>query len=356
MEGAEHTPFIITPAQPRRRKFRLSDAYPILFAGGALFVFGIFGALFLLNPMRQPVTGTASLGEAMDCLEQRNFACAEADFQAYLVKYPKDGQITARFAMTLTQDGQHERAISYYKRAQALGVDTYDFDAGYARSLGATGRLDDAIAMNRSALQIAPTLVDVRGALADELARKGRVPEALDLLQSFDQTLEDEGQPPYFEAKINQIKAAHGIVTASAPAAVNPFPTASGAPRIALEAGRGELYVPVVVDDTVTAKFVVDSGATDVCIPANFARTLVRMGKLTRGDYVGRGMSMLANGSRAASQFFVIHSMRVGGHEAHNVTAIITPPGSPLLLGQSFLHRFKSWSIDNKHRELVLQD
>jgi len=346
----------MTPAPSRRRKSRLGDASPILFGGGALFVLGVFGALFLLGPMRQPVTGTASIGEAMDCLEQRDLTCAEADFQAYLVKYPKDGQITARLAMTLTQDGQHERAISYYKRAQALGVDTYDFDGSYARSLDAAGRLDDAIAMNRSALQIVPTLVDVRGALADELARKGRVPEALDLLQSFDQTLEDEGQPPYFEAKINQIKAAHGIANAAGPTSVSSSPAVSGAPQIALEAGRGELYVPVVVDNAVTVSFVVDSGATEVCIPANFARTLVRMGKLTRGDYLGQGMSVLANGSRAMSQIFVIHSMRVGGHEAHNVTAIITPPGSPLLLGQSFLHRFKSWSIDNKRRQLVLQD
>ena len=84
-----------------------------------------------------------------------------------------------------------------------MGVATYDTYAGYAISLNATGDIDGAIRYNYAALKLAPTLVDVRGALADQLTKKGRKDEALNLLESFDQSLLDQGWPPYFQAQID---------------------------------------------------------------------------------------------------------------------------------------------------------
>jgi len=46
----------------------------------------------------------------------------------------------------------------------------------------------------------------------------------------------------------------------------------------------------------------------------------------------------------------------VGDREIRDVTATISRRGSMLLLGQSFLRKFKSWSIDNRRRVLVLED
>ena len=47
--------------------------------------------------------------------------------------------------------------------------------------------------------------------------------------------------------------------------------------------------------------------------------------------------------------------MTVGGQTVSNVTASIGRPGSPPLLGQSFLSKFASWTLDNERNVLVLQ-
>lgn len=49
-----------------------------------------------------------------------------------------------------------------------------------------------------------------------------------------------------------------------------------------------------------------------------------------------------------------LHSLRVGGIEIHDVIASVAPQAGSLLLGQSFLSRFASWSIDNGKHVLVL--
>jgi predicted aspartyl protease len=316
------------------------------------------------------VEGTPSLGAAQNCLRERDYACAEADLRAYLKKYPNDSHATALMAITLTQDGQHKEAVWYYKRAIAMGATTYDVYAGYAISLDAIGQTDEAIRMNYAALDIVPSLVDVRGALANQLVRKGRPEEALNLLETFDHRLEDQGQPPYFAAQIAQIKAkgaagvaspqGAGTATASAqpqaPATQVQAPAAPGTIEIALEPGHGTLLVPVRVNNAIDLKFVVDSGAGDVTIPADVFRTLLRQGSIRRSDLLGTGVFVLADGSRVPAQVFVLRSLRVGTREIHDVTASVTNSNGSLLLGQSFLRRFKSWSIDNRRKVLVLQD
>ena len=55
------------------------------------------------------------------------------------------------------------------------------------------------------------------------------------------------------------------------------------------------------------------------------------------------------------SQLFRIRSLNVGGHTLSNVLGSVAPASASLLLGQSFLSRFKSWSIDNGRHVLVLK-
>ncbi len=64
--------------------------------------------------------------------------------------------------------------------------------------------------------------------------------------------------------------------------------------------------VPVLINNSITLNFVVDSGAADVRIPAVVVLTL-------------------------------------------------TPVQGSLLVGQRFLGRFKSWSIDNSKQALLLE-
>lgn len=116
----------------------------------------------------------------------------------------------------------------------------------------------------------------------------------------------------------------------------------------------GTFAVPVTINNQLTLKFVVDSGASDVSIPADVVSTLVRTGTITEADFLGRRTYKLADGSTVPSQRFQIRSLKVGNRTLENVTASIAPVAGQLLLGQSFLSRFKSWSIDNSRSALIL--
>jgi clan AA aspartic protease (TIGR02281 family) len=368
-DGPENEqPLFLHQVTGGKRKRRGSGGMMIV-AGVVALGLGGIGTVALLsfadNPIERKVIGVASLTAAKRCLGEHDLTCAEADYRAYIAKYPNDANATAILAITLTQDGHHEEAIPYYKKAAALGVDTYDFDANYATSLENTGDTDGAIKMNYAALKIVPSLVDVRGSLANELVSKGRTDEALDLLETFDRSLTDRGEAPYFTAQIERIRSKAGrpstdqgspATPAGGQVASNAAPAGPGGDLIALEADHGALYVPVLIDNAITLKFVVDSGATDVVIPSDVARNLMQMGQLTRSDFLGNGWAILADGSRVPSRVYNIRSLKIGSHELKNVTASVTNGRGVALLGQSFLRRFKSWSIDNRRRVLVLQE
>jgi predicted aspartyl protease len=102
--------------------------------------------------------------------------------------------------------------------------------------------------------------------------------------------------------------------------------------------------------------FVVDSGASDVSIPADVVMTLMRTGTLKDSDFLGEKTYVLADGSKVPSQTFRIRSLKVGDKVLQNVNGSIAPVQGSLLLGQSFLSRFKSWLVDNGKHALLLSE
>lgn len=351
--------FVLSPLSAPRRRRRRGVNYGLLM--GVVAVVGLVAVVAAVR-MGPKVAGSDLLGNgvpsvsaAQQCIADGDLPCAEADYRAYLKQYPNDAHALGVLAIVLTRDGQHRQAVPYYQRALALTSGTYDLYAGYAISLDNVGRLDDAIAANQASLRIVPNLVDVRGSLADQLVRKGRVQEALQLLESFDRQQEDRGEPGFFVGQIAQIRRKAGLADAGADA--SPAQAAApGTSEIRLIALGGELYTPVMVDGAVTMNFVVDSGATDVSLSADAARTLMRMGLLTPADYLGQGQATLADDSRIPTRAFVLRSLSVGGRQVRNITAMVSNKPGPLLLGQSFLRRFKSWSVDNRRRVLILTE
>jgi hypothetical protein len=81
----------------------------------------------------------------------------------------------------------------------------------------------------------------------------------------------------------------------------------------------GTYVVPVFINGTITLDFVVDSGATDVSIPADVVMTLMRMGTITESDFLGRTTHVLADGSEVPSQVFRIRSLQVGSEILYDV-------------------------------------
>ncbi|HEV2562354.1 MAG TPA: retroviral-like aspartic protease family protein [Rhizomicrobium sp.] len=117
----------------------------------------------------------------------------------------------------------------------------------------------------------------------------------------------------------------------------------------------GGIYVvPVGINDALSINFVVDSGASDVSVPADVVLTLIRTNTLSLSDFIGSQTYTLADGSTAPSKTFRIRSLKVGNIVLENVLGSVGDVESVPLLGQSFLGRFTSWSIDNGQHTLVL--
>ena len=75
---------------------------------------------------------------------------------------------------------------------------------------------------------------------------------------------------------------------------------------------------------------------------------------MTSGDFIGKRHYSLANGSEEVGDRVIIREVQVGRHAVRNVTAIVNPPASDLLLGQSFLSKFGTVTLDYKRLILVL--
>lgn len=133
-------------------------------------------------------------------------------------------------------------------------------------------------------------------------------------------------------------------------------PTPKSASSVALIDENGTFSVPVMINEAITLNFVLDSGASDVEIPADVVLTLARAGTISPDD-LGQSVDVyLADGSKSTMKTITIRSLKVGNAELHNIEADISSANGTLLLGQSFLRQFKSWSVDNTAKTLNLAD
>ncbi len=150
-----------------------------------------------------------------------------------------------------------------------------------------------------------------------------------------------------------------GNVVASGSASVqaasdSPASNSPPAQEVALEDDGGTYRIPALINGAINLRFTIDSGASDVSIPADIVAKLVQAGSVTQADFIGRQTFELADGSTIPSAIFKIKSLKVGTLELQNVTATLANANSEPLLGQSFLSRLSSWSMDNHRHALVL--
>ena len=166
---------------------------------------------------------------------------------------------------------------------------------------------------------------------------------------------EPEKAIPIFDALIGAPRTVERFNPPPAPSAPRPAVSNENWIRVPLKKDRGTFGVPVEINSALTLDFVVDSGAADVSIPADVFLTLIRAGTIKDSDVTGEQIYVLADGSKSKAVTFTIKSLRVGDTIIKNVRGSVAAPQGALLLGQSFLGRFKSWSLDNARHELVLE-
>jgi aspartyl protease family protein len=128
-----------------------------------------------------------------------------------------------------------------------------------------------------------------------------------------------------------------------------------GKETIPLDAFGGVYVVPGVVNGVMNAKFLVDTGASVVGLPAGAVKSLVDAGFIAQTDFLGERTVGIANGSTIQAQFLRLRSLQVGNVIVEDVEANVLPDSAPLLLGQSFLRRLKSWSMDSTAHTLTIE-
>jgi gag-polyprotein putative aspartyl protease len=162
------------------------------------------------------------------------------------------------------------------------------------------------------------------------------------------------------ERKTEQIERKFGVYTPPTPTPA--FPPPPPAPRPVLPNGEeiplvkesGVYTLPVELNGVLTLNFVLDSGASEVLIPADVASTLLRTRTIQETDFLPGQTYTLADGSKLRSPRFVLRSLKIGTHQLTNITASVGTPTSSLLLGQSVLGKLGTWSINNQRQVLII--
>ncbi|KAK6019981.1 hypothetical protein OSTOST_14370 [Ostertagia ostertagi] len=117
----------------------------------------------------------------------------------------------------------------------------------------------------------------------------------------------------------------------------------------------GVFVLPATINGTTNAYFIVDSGASNVQIPAELAEEMKRNGTLTEVDSLGQRRFTLADGTGLQQRIVRLRSVRIGNRTMENVMASVSPAHSKALLGQSFLRRLSSWKIDNVRNSIEFE-
>ncbi len=126
--------------------------------------------------------------------------------------------------------------------------------------------------------------------------------------------------------------------------------------EIPLQKHGGVYTLQVQINGVYTAPFILDSGATEVTIPADVVLALLRAGTISEDDFLPGKKYRLGDGSIVKGSRFNLRELEVGGFRVSNVPAVVVPVTGSLLLGQSFLSRAVHWEIDNERQVLVLFD
>ena len=203
------------------------------------------------------------------------------------------------------------------------------------------GRSEEAQRMISRVLVTRPTSAKAHYVQAEVYARAGKLSQARGELKMAEQL-----QPDL------RFATPHAIAELRAQLSESSAPKED---RVLLAGKNGILVAPVVINNLIKLDFFIDSGATDVSIPADLFSRMRRSGAILDGDITGSRNFVNADGEATKSTTFILRSLKIGAVEVSRVEASVAPQRAPLLLGQSFLKRFKSWSIDNASQELILR-
>lgn len=100
--------------------------------------------------------------------------------------------------------------------------------------------------------------------------------------------------------------------------------------------------------------YIIDSGASEMLISKSMETRLLDLGIIRNSDYMPSKTFTLADGTEKVYRRVKLSSVRMADLKVEDITVAITDDGSPLLLGKSFLDKFKSWKLNNSNSTIEL--
>ena len=202
--------------------------------------------------------------------------------------------------------GKHDLAIADYNEAISLAPDDGGLFIDRGKAFGSQGNSEQAIADFSHAIELDnqkwPGAYRERGLTYKMLGQFG---EAKVDLATYDRLV-----PGDREVSL----ALQGLGSPSQPSASSVATLLDAQPPIQQSAvvpslsvipmvpSGGTFAVPVTINNQLTLKFIVDSGASDVSIPADVVMTLLRTDTITKADFLGQQTYQMADGSTVPSQ------------------------------------------------------
>ena len=113
------------------------------------------------------------------------------------------------------------------------------------------------------------------------------------------------------------------------------------------------------VDCTVNGlalSMIFDTGASDVTISKVEADFMLKNKYLSKDDVKGRQYYQIANGDISEGTVITLKEVKIGDAVLHNVDAsVVKNQKAPLLLGQSVLEKFGTFTVDNINSKLIIK-
>lgn len=108
----------------------------------------------------------------------------------------------------------------------------------------------------------------------------------------------------------------------------------------------GVYKIPIKINDT-EMNIIFDTGASSISISETELYFLIKQGKISKEDFLGKARFTDATGNVSEGARINLKSVKIGNREVYNVEASVVPNmNAPLLLGQTALRKFGSFRIN----------
>lgn len=117
---------------------------------------------------------------------------------------------------------------------------------------------------------------------------------------------------------------------------------------------QGNIHTVEINIGGVNYTYIIDSGASEMLISKSTETRLLDLGVLRNSDYLPSKTFRLADGTEKIYRRVKLSSARIMDLRVEDIVVAITDDNKPLLLGKSFLDKFKSWKINNANNTIEL--